>query len=137
MDESWTHETQDVFEALEKREASPLISFLLSNKDIHPDLKLHVEHLLNTGSFAWKAHAPKLGRPFGAWGIWSCIGLYQHKKQMQREAPKKLVVDIEQALSDTYGLNVEDIKKYIRNGKQATEKINKKSNGAFFNQDLD
>ena len=44
--EEWTHEMQNVLEALNKRQGSLLMQFLLNKTDLHPDLRLRIEDLL-------------------------------------------------------------------------------------------
>ena len=129
--EEWTHEMQNVLEALNKRQGSLLVQFLLNKTDLHPDLRLHIEDLLQKGSFNWSPASPKIGRPKGGWDIWACIGLYKRKIELLSETPKRRVIDVEQQLADDYASNVEDVKKHVSKGKKELQKLAKKPDGGW------
>ena len=121
MTDDWTHEHQNIFEDLKKGDASRLVVFMLEGGNIHPDLKLHIRHLLSEGNFLWKPSFPKIGRPQGGWDDWACIGLYREKKMRLTANPKIRVIDIEHDLANEYASNVEDVKRHIRKGKKVLE----------------
>lgn len=129
--EEWTHEMQNVLEALNEGDGSLLVRFLMDGEHLHLDLRLHIEHLLQNGSFHWTPSSPKIGRPRGGWDIWACIGLYKRKTELLAETPKRRVIDVEQQLADDYASNVEDIKKHVRKGKKELQKIAEKPDGGW------
>ena len=61
MTDDWTHEHQNIFEDLKKGDASRLVVFMLEGGNIHPDLKLHICHLLSEGNFFGNHHSLRLG----------------------------------------------------------------------------
>ena len=130
-DEEWTHEMQDVLEALNEDDGSLLVQFLMNEEDLHPDLRLHIEHLLQSGSFNWTPSSPKIGRPKGGWDIWACIGLFKRKAELLVETPKRRVIDVEQQLADDYASNVEDVKKHVSKGKKELQKLAEKPDGSW------
>ena len=131
VDEEWTHEMQNALEALNEGDGSLLVQFLMHGKHLHSDLKLHIEHLLQNGSFRWTPSSPKIGRPRGGWDLWACIGLYTRKMELLSETPKRRVIDVEQQLVEDYASNVEDIKKHVRQGKKELQKIAEKPEGGW------
>ena len=130
-DEEWTHEMQNVLEALNKRQGSLLVQFLLNKTDLHPNLRLRVEDMLQKGSFNWSPASPKVGRPQGGWEIWACIGLFLRKAELLAETPKRRVIDVEQQLADDYASNVEDVKKHVSKGKKELQKLAEKPDGIW------
>ena len=130
-DEEWTHEMQNVLEALNEGDGSLLVRFLMDGKHLHSDLRLHIEHLLQNGSFHWTPSWPKIGRPKSGWDIWACIGLYKRKIELLSETPKRRVIDVEQQLADDYASNVEDVKKHVSKGKKELQKLAEKSDGSW------
>ena len=130
-DEEWTHEMQNVLEALNEGDGSLLVQFLMHGEHLHSDLRLHIEHLLQNGSFHWTPSSPKIGRPKGGWDIWACIGLYKRKIELLSETPERRVIDVEQQLADDYASNVEDVKKHVSKGKKELQKLAKKPDGGW------
>ena len=121
MTDDWTHEHQNIFEDLEKGGASSLVVYMLEGGNIHPDLKLHIRHLLSEDNFLWNSSSPKIGRPQGGWDEWACVSLYRQKKMRLTVNPKMRVTDIEHDLANEYASNVEDIKRHIRKGKKVLQ----------------
>jgi len=121
MTDDWTHEHQNIFEDLKKGDASSLVVYMLEGGNIHPDLELHIRHLLSEGNFLWKSSSPKIGRPQGGWDEWRCINLYAEKKMMLTANPRMRVTDIEHDLAEKHASNVEDVKRHIRKGKKVLQ----------------
>ena len=129
MANEWTREMQNVLEALNKGDGSLLVQFLLHQTDLHPDLRLRVEYLLQMGSFNWSPEFPKIGRPKGGREIFFCINLYIRKQELMSAIPKPRVIDIEYQLAEDCASNVEDIKKYVTRGKKALQDFAEKPDG--------
>ena len=121
-DGGWTHEQLNVLDALKAGSANELISYLLSGQPINDDLKTIINGYLDTGSFNWKSAMPKRGRPKSTvWDELACLVLYRKKRELQAEYPKMRVIDIEQEMATTFGLNEFDLRKNIKRGKDFVE----------------
>ena len=127
--EEWTHEMQNVLEALNEGDGSLLVQFFLNQTDLHPDLRLRIEDLLQKGSFNWSPASPKIGRPKGGRDIFFCINLFIRKQELLSATPKPRVIDIEYQLAEDCASNVEDIKKYVTRGKKALQNMAEKPDG--------
>lgn len=117
MDDDWSHEQQDVLEALNQGDSGPLVEYMLNGGKIPEMLREAVEHKLKSGSFLWKPTIVKVGRP--SEDIWSSIGFLREKKVMQRLGTKS-ATDIEYELAEKYGLSHDSLVKKL---KEATAEL--------------
>ena len=121
-DVGWTHEQLNVLDALKDGSANELILYLLSGQPVNDDLVTIINKYLTTGRFSWKSASPKRGRPKStSWDDWTCLGLYIKKRELKAKYPEMRVVDIEQEMATSYGLNEFDLRGNIKRGKDFVE----------------
>ena len=115
----WTHEQLNAFESLEKGEVNELIKLLLSDGLLNEALRNRLSKQLSEGNFVWHPKKAKIGRPTNKkWDDWAYIGLARRKSELIEQQPNLRVIDIEYQMANEYALNVDDLRKYITEGKK-------------------
>ena len=118
-DVEWTHEQLDAFEALAKGNVNELVKLLLNDGVLNEALKNRLSQQLSDGDFTWKPFRVMTGRPkSNKWDTWACIGLARRKSELIEQNSNLRVLDIEYQMADEYALNVDDVRKYVREGKK-------------------
>lgn len=115
----WTHEQLNAFESLENGEVNELIRLLLNDGILNKALRDRLSKQLSEGDFVWNPRKAKIGRPRSKkWDIWACVGLARRKSELIEQCPNLRVIDIEYQMADEYALNIDDLRKYVREGKK-------------------